>query len=219
MPVSFLNFLDITTYPNAAALTAVDTSTLPNGMYASVTDLGVFQLQKNSSSTVDGTTVIAGDQAGTTWNVNYNMHLLCNDVSEIDASQLPVGSISKIDVTCTAAALATAGRVTVVEGSGTKRYIVRSLFVNVSTGLSGGGGDRLLRITDGTNNFNANGITAALLGTAINTPFGGSGNPVASIAQSTASVAGADIYLVYAGGTTDFTTGQVVVTVEIERFA
>lgn len=42
MPVSFLNFLDITTYANAAALTAVDTTLLSNGMYAAVTDLGVF---------------------------------------------------------------------------------------------------------------------------------------------------------------------------------
>jgi len=94
MPVSFLNFLDITTYANAAALTAVDTTSLSNGMYAAVTDLGVFQLQKQSTSTVNGSTIIAGDQAATTWNVNYNMHLLCSDTSEIDGSQ--VGSFSSV---------------------------------------------------------------------------------------------------------------------------
>lgn len=96
MLVSFLNFLDITTYANAAALTAVDTTSLPNGMYAAITDLGVFQLVKQSTSTVDGSTIIAGDHSSTTWNVNYNMHLLCNDVSEIDGSQ--VGSFSSVSL-------------------------------------------------------------------------------------------------------------------------
>lgn len=86
--VAFFNFNDITTYANAAALTAVETATLPNGMYAAVTDLGVFQLAKESSATPNGTTVIAGDKAGTTWNVNYFSHLLLNNQAEIDGSQV-----------------------------------------------------------------------------------------------------------------------------------
>lgn len=96
MPVSFPNSIDITTYASAAALTAVDTTTFPNGMYAGVTNLGVFQLQKQSSSTVDGTTVIAGNQAATTWNVTYNMHLFEDAFAIIDDSQL--GAFSSVNL-------------------------------------------------------------------------------------------------------------------------
>lgn len=94
MPVSFLNFLDITTYANAAALTAISTATLPNGMYAAVTNLGVFKLNKQSSSTVDGSTVIASDSSTVTWDITYNMHILEDASAVIDDSQL--GAFSSI---------------------------------------------------------------------------------------------------------------------------
>jgi hypothetical protein len=123
------------------------------------------------------------------------------------------------DVTCTAAALASAGKVNIQLSSGLKQYIVRDIRVNYSSaGLSGGSGDRLLAVTDGTNAFNSTGITAALLGTPINTVWGGTGNPITgSLSRATASVAGANIYAQYIGGTLDYTTGSVSISVLTQR--
>lgn len=123
------------------------------------------------------------------------------------------------DVTCSAAALATAGKVNIQVSSGTKRYKLRDVKVNYgASGLSGGGGDRLLAISDATTVYNNAGITAALLGTPINTVWGGTGNPVAgTVAQNTSTVAGANLYFQYSGGTTDYTTGSVVISVLVQR--
>lgn len=125
------------------------------------------------------------------------------------------------DVTCTAAALATAGKVNIQVSSGAKQYAVRDIRVNyAAAGLSGGGGNRLLAVTDGTTVYNNAGITAALLGTPINTIWGGTGNPLpGTVAMDTPSVAGANIYAQYSGGTTDYTTGQVIISVLVQRTA
>lgn len=124
------------------------------------------------------------------------------------------------DLTLTAAALASAGKVVVQSSSGLRQYKVRDLRVNFSTGLSGGGGNRLLALTDGTTAYNNAGITAALLGTAINTIWSGTGNPLpGSVAMNTSTVAGANLYLQYSGGTTDYTTGSVIISVLVQRVA
>lgn len=125
------------------------------------------------------------------------------------------------DVTCSAAALATAGKVNIQVSSGSKQYVVRNILVNYgAAGLSGGGGDRLLAVSDGTTVYNNAGITAALLGTPINTVWGGTGNPLpGTVAMDTPSVAGANIFAQYAGGTTDYTTGSVVISVLVQRVA
>lgn len=125
------------------------------------------------------------------------------------------------DVTCTAAALATAGKVNIQVSSGSKQYVVRNILVNYSAaGLSGGGGDRLLAVSDGTHVYNNAGITAALLGTPINTVWGGTGNPLpGTLAMDTPSTAGATIFAQYTGGTTDYTTGSVVISVLTQRVA
>ncbi len=107
------------------------------------------------------------------------------------------------------AALATAGKINlVVHPTATAQFAVIDIKVLKSTGLSGGGGDRLLAVSDGTIVFNNAGITAALLGTPILTLWGGTGNPLA-VGASEVSTAGADIFLQYAGGTTDYTAGSV----------
>lgn len=125
------------------------------------------------------------------------------------------------DVACSAAALATGGEVVIQASSGSKQYKIRDIRVNYSaSGLSGGGGDRLLQITDGTTVYNNAGITAALLGTPVNTIWGGSGNPLAgTVAMNTSSVAAAAIVAKYAGGTTDFASGTVNISVLTQRVA
>lgn len=118
-------------------------------------------------------------------------------------------------ITATAAALATAGKVNIaVHPSATSQFAVIDLKVLNSTGLSGGGGDRLLAITDGTLGFNNAGITAALLGTPVFTVWGGAGNPVAN-GTSQVSTAGADIYFQYIGGATDYAAGSVQLAVTL----
>jgi hypothetical protein len=116
-------------------------------------------------------------------------------------------------ITATSAALATAGKVNVqVHTSATSQFAILDIKVFKSTGLSGGGGDRLLAVSDGTIVFNNAGITAALLGTPILTVWGGTGNPLA-VGASEVSTAGADIFLQYTGGATDYTTGSVQVAI------
>lgn len=133
----------------------------------------------------------------------------------------PVGTMTSYDITLSAAALASAGKVTIVPGMGSRQYVVRDIKMNYSAaGLSGGGGNRLVTVTDGTTVYNNAGITAALLGTPINTVWAGTGNPVAgTVAQDTPTVAGAALYANYAGGTTDYTTGSVVISVTVQRTA
>jgi len=123
------------------------------------------------------------------------------------------------DITATAAALATAGKVVVQPSFGVQQYKVRDIRVNyAAAGLSGGGGNRLLVLTDGTTVYNNAGITAAVLGTPVNTLWGGTGNPVAgTVAQNTLTAPGANLYLQYSGGTTDYSTGSVVISVLVQR--
>lgn len=111
------------------------------------------------------------------------------------------------------AALGTAGKINLVtHPSATAQFAILDIKVLKSTGLSGGGGDRLLAVSDGTIVFNNAGITAALLGTPILTLWGGTGNPLA-VGASEVSTAGADVFLQYTGGTTDFTAGSVQLAV------
>lgn len=133
----------------------------------------------------------------------------------------PIGEVIIKDVTLAATALASSGHVNIVDGVTGVSYKVRDIKMNYgAAGLSGGGGNRLVTITDGTTVYNNAGITAALLGTPVNTVWGGSGNPLpGTVAANTATVAGADLYAVYSGGTTDFGTGSVSITVTIERVA
>lgn len=133
----------------------------------------------------------------------------------------PVGSIIVRNIAMTAAALATAGHVAIQPSAGSMQFQVNDIKVNYSSsGLSGGGGDRLVKVTDGTTIYNNAGITAALLGTPVNTVWGGSGNPLpGTVALNTATAAGAALYAAYSGGATDFTTGTVNITVTLTRVA
>lgn len=121
-------------------------------------------------------------------------------------------------ITAGFAALAAAGQVVVqASTSGTCQFAVIDVKVMYgAAGLSGGGGDRLLSLTDGTIVFNQAGITAALLGTPVYTVFGGTGNPLPG-SVSTTSTAGAAIYLVYTGGATDYTAGSVTIQVTLAQ--
>lgn len=125
------------------------------------------------------------------------------------------------DVVCGQAALAAAGKVNIQISSAAKQYAVRNVIVNYgASGLSGNSGNRLLAITDGTTVYNNAGITAALLGTPINTVWGGTGNPLAgTVALDTPTAAGANLYAQYSGGSADYNAGSVTISVLVQRIA
>lgn len=117
------------------------------------------------------------------------------------------------------ASLSSAGKFNVqVHTSASSKFAIVDVKVYNSTGLSGGGGNRLLSLSDGTIVFNGSGITAALLGTPICTVWGGTGNPIAS-GTSQVSTAGADIFLQYTGGTIDYTAGTVTLAITMVQVA
>src|SRR3990167_2786599 len=92
----------------------------------------------------------------------------------VTANLTPAGVIIRKDITLGFAALAAAGKVEIQAALATAQFKIRDIFVNYSAaGLSGGGGDRLVVLTDGTTVYNNAGITAALLGTPVNTALGG----------------------------------------------
>lgn len=100
MTINYSGYQDVNHYANAAALAAVTTSTLYNGYEAVVTGIGKFYLNKDSTATVDNTTVISALNGGR-WLINVtNPGLILNSSNQIDGSQLiNVGKIGLDDGT------------------------------------------------------------------------------------------------------------------------
>lgn len=125
-----------------------------------------------------------------------------------------------VDVTVGFAALASAGSVIMINSVALQQYRVRNLILNRGgTNFSGGGGDRLGQVTDGTTVYTV--IPAANMQTLTNNLWGVS-TPLpfpASAAVNTPTVAGADLVFKYSGGATDYTAGSLVITALVERIA
>lgn len=123
------------------------------------------------------------------------------------------------DVTVTAAALASGASVTLYASTGAKQYKIRALWVNRGdTNFSGGGGDRLLSITDNTTVYSL--VPAASLQTLANTGWGVTGLPFpASAAINTSTAAGASLVAKYSGGAADYSAGSVVISGLLQRVA
>ena len=182
--------------------------------------LNNIDLQSNPISSSDILEVLYNYNVNTNQGITGYFFPIISSSGTIQLQRL-FSNILWVDVTCSASALASAGKVNVVLGTAQQQFYVRNIIVNYSSaGLSGGGGDRLLKLTDGTTVYNNAGITAALLGTPVNTLWGGSGNHIAgTVAQNTLTVAGSNLYFQYSGGTTDYTTGSVVISVQVQRSA
>lgn len=129
-------------------------------------------------------------------------------------------NLISFDVTCGQAALAAGGSVTLIDSSGSKQYKVRNLWINSGgTNFSGGGGDRLGQVTDGTTVYSV--VPATDMQTLVNAGWGMS-TPLpfpASAAINTSTAAGADLVFKYSGGGTDYTAGSIVVSGIVERVA
>lgn len=120
-----------------------------------------------------------------------------------------------VDVTVSAADLTSSGSVFVAPAD-SNSYILRNVIVNVSTGLSGGGGDRTIIITNGDGILAQ--IGAPLVQAPVNTLWGGTDLSVAAgIPINDVAAPGSGIYITYFGGTTDYTTGSINITVSYTK--
>lgn len=170
-----------------------------------------------SAATTSGNVAQFNDVTGTVGNGPVAANVLLT--SAIVTPDVSIDLV-KFDVTVGQAALATAGHVALVTSSGSKQYKIRSLWINSGgTNFSGGGGDRLGQVTDGTTVYSV--VPATNMQTLVNAGWGMS-TPLpfpAAAAINTSTVAGANLYFAYSGGTTDYTAGSIVVSGLAERVA
>lgn len=125
-----------------------------------------------------------------------------------------------VDVAVTAALLDSAGTVNVIAGVAGDQYKIRDIRLVGGGTNFGGGGDRLIDLTDGTTvwtqiaNADIESAPAATLS------WGNAKVPFLTGTSDTASVAGQAIRFVYSGGTTDHGgTGSIKFSVCIEKVA
>lgn len=138
-------------------------------------------------------------------------------VSKVSAD--PNANLISFDVTVGQAAIAAGAEVVLVASSGAKQYKIRNLQLNSGgTNFSGGGGDRLGQVTDGSTVYSV--IPAATMQSLVNAQWGVTAlpNPV-SAALNTSTTAGASLVFKYSGGATDYTAGSLVITGIAERVA
>lgn len=139
-------------------------------------------------------------------------------VNLLDAADTNANTVT-FDITVGQGDLASAGSVTLQASSGSKQYKIRELYLNGNgTNFAGGGGDRLATISDGTTDYSV--IPAATLQSLANARWGDSDLPFpASAAINVSTAAGAALTIAYSGGTTDYTSGSMVISGVLERVA
>lgn len=204
------------------------------GSFIAGSDANAGELVSYPATTASGTFIVgASNSAGA-----FNTVLTNNSLGQTTTFKLPdpgvatagilVSTITapdnnanliRFDVTATAAALAAAASVTLFTSSGAKQYKIINLWVNSGgTNFSGGGGDRLLDITDNTTVYSV--VPAASLQTLVNTAWGVAGLPFpASAAINTSTTAGSSLICRYSGGAADYGAGSVVISGLLQRVA
>ncbi len=130
------------------------------------------------------------------------------------------GELIPFNVTATATQLASAGKVNILAPtSPIAQFRINSLQLNLGgVNFSGGSGDRLAQVTDGTSVYTV--IPAATLQTLVNAQWGVTALPnPASVSINTPTTNGANLYIAYSGGTLDYTTGTMTVTGTLYKVA
>jgi len=169
-----------------------------------------------SGATTTGNIVESADTAGTV----ADGPVAANKVLTSAIVTPDVGAnLITFDVTVGEAALATGGAVTLQASSGSKQYKIRSLELESGgTNFSGGGGDRLGQVTDGTTVYSV--VPAATMQALTNARWSQTALPnAASAANNTSTAAGAALTFKYSGGTTDYTAGSLRISGIMERIA
>lgn len=180
----------------------------------------MYQLAKSSTATADAVSVIAATPGGN-WLLQSNPYIMLTTANKFDVSQLPSESANlySFDTTVPVASLASAGSVTLITAANAlAQYRIRSLELESGgTNFSGGGGDRLGQVTDGTTAYTV--IPAAVMQSLVNARWGVS-TPLpnaASAANNTLTVAGANLVFKYSGGATDYTAGSLRISGLVQR--
>jgi hypothetical protein len=142
-------------------------------------------------------------------------NVLTSSISNPDVALDMVG----FDIAVTHTELATGASMPLYVSSGSKQYKIINLFINSGgTNFSGGGGDRLLSITDNTTVYSV--VPATDLQTLVNAGWGSTPLPYpASAAINTSTTAGASLVAKYSGGTTDYTAGSITISGVMKRVA
>jgi len=139
-------------------------------------------------------------------------------VSAISAALGPLNKVIYIDFTLLVADLNTGTQQAfVLPAVAGQSFKIRSLMCNVSTGLSGGGGDRGLWFRSSSAIYNA--ISAGLVQAPVNTIWGGTGMVFGITPANQTTDVNDSFWFEYTGGTTDYTDGTVSFTIAYERIS
>jgi len=129
-----------------------------------------------------------------------------------------IGDIAVYEVTLGFGDVASAASKALLTAKTGETWKVREIYLSgAGTDFSGGGGDRLMAITDGTSTWSI--IPAATLQTLAVARWGDAGTPFPATAAhlTTASVLSTNISAKYSGGATDYTAGSLTLIVVAER--
>jgi|15BtaG_2_1085339.scaffolds.fasta_scaffold00113_20 hypothetical protein len=181
-------------YPSTAAKGSL--------MLSAVDSTGDFTTTISNGAMGQSTLLTMTDPGGATGS------LLTTYVHAADVNE----NLVYFSVTCDQAALASAASITLQPSSGAKQYRVIELLMNSGgTNFSGGGGDRLGQVTDGTTIYSV--TPAAQMQALVNARWGDTAMPFpASSPMQYSTVAGANLVFKYSGGTTDYTAGSVIIS-------
>ena len=196
--------------------TGMITSGLGTASTKAASDNSKASVASVSGATTSGNILKAADTAGTVADGGVAANkVLFTGITSPDQSP----DLVSFDVTVGQAALAAGGAVALITSSGAKQYKIRSLQLNSGgTNFSGGGGDRLGQVTDGTTVYSV--VPAATMQSLANAQWGVTALPnPAAAAINTSTAAGANLSFKYSGGTTDYTAGSLVISGIAERVA
>lgn len=128
-------------------------------------------------------------------------------------------ALQVFETTVGQAALATGGEVILLDAAASETWKVLDIVLSADGTNFGGGGDRLLDITDGTSIWSV--IPAATLQALAVARWGDAGmpNPATASHLFAASASGADIVAKYSGGATDYTAGSLTLRLTAYRTA
>lgn len=130
------------------------------------------------------------------------------------------GDVAGFETTVDQADLASGGSVSLLAAKAGERWKVRNILLSGGgTNFSGGGGDRLLSVSDGTSTWTV--IPAATLQSLAAARWGDTAAPFPATAAhlTAASVAGTNISAAYSGGSADYTAGSCTLVLIAERTA
>lgn len=208
---SYFNGMAAGVYLDAAARLSIRDSNFSNCTSpVTATGSGGQQIYWEQATT----TQVASSAPNIASNVSVDVWYSDNTKNKIDQTTAFNVSVSYTD-------LAAAGTKTLIDSLFLgERWRITDIFAVGSTAFSGGGGDRLLKITDGTNIYSV--IPAADLQSATTQArWGSTAVPYSAVTSAMVqpTIAGANLYAAYSGGTIDYTAGSINLTIVAERVA